>query len=407
MPAPTASRIATLSSIVLAFWVALASPAYPQTLTVLQSFSGINGNIPGTPVLDRAGNIYGSTQEGGPGEYGGYGNVYKLAHVGSGWVLENLYNFTPQGDDGVYPLGGLTFGPDGAVYGTASGGGAGGNGTVFKLQPPVTFCQSVTCPWNLAVLYSFSGSTDANGPYGDVVFDAAGNMYGTSSYGGTDNLGTVWELNKVGGAWTESVLYSFHGSDGSHPMASVVLDHAGNLYGTTNSGGPDNWGEVYELTHSGSGWSLQMLHGFQNQSDGSSPYGGVILDSAGNVYGSAGNNGQNFGGTIFQLSPSGGGWTFNLLYSLSGSMGPEASLTLDAAGNLYGTTFKDGSDNDGSVFELSPSNGGWVYTDLHDFTNGSDGTNPSAAVALGANGNLLGTAYGGVSYQGVVFEIAR
>ena len=173
----------------LALCVALASPAYAQTLTVLQSFSGTNGNLPGPPVLDAAGNIYGNTQQGGPGEFGGYGNVYKLAHAGSGWVLENLYNFTAH-NDGAFPLGGPTLGPDGALYGTASGEGAGGRGTVFKLQPPATFCKSVTCPWNLTVLYSFSGSTDASDPYGDVVFDAAGNIYGTSYYGGTQ---TNWE----------------------------------------------------------------------------------------------------------------------------------------------------------------------------------------------------------------------
>ena len=406
MPAPAASRTSTLPIILLVLCFALAAPAYAQTYTVLQSFGGINGDLPGTPALDKAGNIYGSTLSGGPGEFGGFGNVYKLAHVGSGWVLENLYNFT-AGNDGAYPLGGPTFGADGALYGTASGEGQGGGGTVYKLQPPSTFCRSVTCPWNITVLYSFLGGTDGNSPYGNVVFDAAGNMYGTTSYGGTNNLGTVWELSHVGGAWTESVLYSFHGSDGSRPTSSVILDSAGNLYGITNAGGPNGWGEVYELTHSGSGWTLQVLHSFQNQNDGRSPYGGLVFDSAGNLYGSSASNGQNFGGVIFQLSPSNGGWTFNPLYSLSGRMGPEASLTVDASGNLYGTTYMDGVDNDGSVFELSPSSGGWVYTDLHDFTNGKDGENPSAAVVLGANGNLFGAAYGGTFEEGVVFEIAR
>jgi uncharacterized repeat protein (TIGR03803 family) len=161
------------------------------------------------------------------------------------------------------------------------------------------------------------------------------------------------------------------------------------------------------LSPSGSGWTQQVLYSFLNQSDGRSPYGGVVFDHAGNLYGSAANNGQNFGGTIFQLSPGNGGWTFNLLYSLSGRMGPEASLTVDAAGNLYGTTYADGMHNDGSVFELSPSNGGWVYTGLHDFTGGNDGQGPASSVVLDANGNIFGTAYGGISFGGVVFEIAR
>jgi uncharacterized repeat protein (TIGR03803 family) len=388
--------------VLLTLSLVLAAPLYAQTFTVLESFNGSDGNLPGSPILDRAGNIYGSTQTGGAG---GSGNVYKLAHAGSGYVLDSLYNLNFR-EDGAYPLGALTFGPDGVLYGTASQGDD-GNGSIFKLQPPAIFCRSITCPWNITILYHFGNGlgNDASHPNGNVVFDSAGNMYGTSLNGGTGSYGAAFELTNVGGTWTESRIVSF--TYGIHPTAGVVLDGAGNLYGTTSGGGANGWGTVYKLIPESFGFEVQVLYSFQNQSDGNTPYGGLVIDNAGDLYGSTAKGGQNGGGTIFELSPSNGGWTFNLLYSLSGLMGPEASLTFDAAGNLYGTTSADGTHDDGSVFELSPSNGGWIYTDLHNFTGGSDGSDPVSSVVLDANGNIFGTASkGGPDGAGTVFEIA-
>ena len=258
-------------------------------------------------------------------------------------------------------------------------------------------------------IYGFLGGTDGSGPNGKVVFDAEGNLYGTTYYGGQYGLGTVYEATRSGGTWTETVLYSFDGTHGASPSASVVLDRVGNLYGTTSTGGAHNWGAVFELTPSGSGWTEQVLYSFTNGNDGRSPAGGLVFDSAGNLYGSTQHNGQGFGGTVFELSPSGGGWAFTLLYSLSGRAGPGDHLTLDAAGNLYGTTYQDGIDEQGSVFELSPSGSGWAYTDLHDFTGGNDGAAlPIGAVALDSSGNIFGTtSQGGRSFSGVIFEITR
>jgi len=386
----------------------LATHAAPaQTFTVLKSFGGIDGNLPGTPILDKAGNVYGTTVEGGPGEYGGFGNVYKLSHAGSGWVFNDLYDFTAHGD-GAYPeYGGLTFGSDGTLYGTASAEGEYGFGTIFNLRPPATFCRSVKCPWDLTVLYAFGAGHDGQYPNGKVVFDAVGNMYGTTYGGGDYGYGTVFMATRSGGTWTETVLHSFNKTDGATPTAGVVLDSAGNLYGTTNSGA-NGWGNVFELTPSGSGWIYQIVYTFTNGMDGRSPRGGLVLDGTGDLYGSAQDNGQNLGGTIFELSPSNGGWTFNLLYSLSGNGGPADTLTFDTAGNLYGTNYADGTYEAGSVFELSPSGGGWVYTDLHDFTGGNDGKWPTGSVALDSAGNIFGTtSQGGRSFSGVVFEIAR
>ena len=378
--------------------------AYAQTFTVLHRFNGIDGNLANAPILDRAGNLYGTTVEGGPGEFGGFGNVYKLSHTGSGWVFNTLYDFTAHGD-GAYPdNGGVTIGPDGTLYGTASFEGVGGNGTLFNLRPPVTFCRSIFCD-AITLLHAFGGGNDGNGPNGNLVFDAAGNIYGTTSGGGDYGYGTVFQATRSGGSWTETVLYSFSPANGINPTAGVILDSAGNLYGTTSAGGTHNWGTVFELTRSGSGWREQLLYTFTNGTDGRSPAGGLVFDSAGNLYGSAQHNGQNFGGTVFKLSPSSGGWTFTLLYSLSGLAGPADHLTLDSAGNLYGTTYQDGIYEQGSVFELSPSGGGWVYTDLHDFTSGDDGALPVGAVAVDTNGNIFGTTSQGV--YGVIFEITR
>ena len=389
----------------LTVFLALTAPLYAQTYSVLLNFSGANGNGPGTPILDRSGNLYGSTPSGGPGEFGGYGNAYKLAHAGQGWILDNLYNFTGR-NDGAAPEGALTIGPDQALYGTAAAQGADLHGTVFKLQPPVTFCRAITCAWNITVLYTFRGDMDGSVPNGNVVFDAAGNMYGTTTYGGQYNYGTIWKLTSSGGSWTESVLYSFDGPHGSYPLSGAVLDNAGNLYGTTSTGGADGWGGVWELTNSGSGWSLQNLYSLTNQSDGRSLAGGVVFDSAGNLYASAQHGGQNSGGTVFRLSPASGGWNFSLLYSLSGSAGPASSLTLDTSGNLYGTTYQDGSNQLGNVFQLSPSNGSWIYADLHDFSD-SDGEHPLGSVVLDANGNIFGTtSQGGSGLDGVIFKIA-
>ena len=381
IPQPQPSVYAAILLVVLTMLATNAASA--QTFTVLQSFNGLDGNLPGTPILDKAGNLYGTTVEGGPGEYGGFGNVYKLSHTGSGWVLNDLYDFTAFGD-GAYPeYGGLTLGGDGTLYGTAAAEGDYGYGTIFNLRPQATFCRAVRCPWDITVLYAFGAGPDGNYPNGKIVFDAAGNMYGTTYAGGDYGYGTVFMATRSGGTWAETVLHSFNGKDeGAYPMATVARDAAGNLYGTTNSAGAPAWGTVFELTPSGSGWTFQVIHSFTNGMDGRSPVGGLVLDSAGNLYGSAQHNGQNFGGTIFELSPSGSGWTFNLLYSLTGQGGPADTLTFDSAGNLYGTTYQDGAYGAGSVFELSPSGGGWTYTDLHDFTGGNDGKWPTGSVAL-------------------------
>jgi len=381
-----------------------------QTLTVLHNFTGGgDGAEPQAGVtMDRAGNLYGTASSGGAG----LGTVFRLARAGSGWVLTPLYSFA-GGSDGAFPQAGVIIGSNGTLYGSTTFGGAGASGTVFNVRPTATACKSALCPWMETVLYSFQGGSDGAHPrYGDLVFDPAGNIYGTTYDGGDDDGGTVFELLPSGGGWTEEVLHRFPSSmDGKGPMSGLVLDATGNLYGTTFKGGQYEAGTVFSLHPSGSSWTENTLYSFKDQADGSSPIGGLIFDQSGNLYGSSA-DGMSNGGVIFEMTPQlSGSWTFNVLFGFVypgdyDCPGPWSSLTADAVGNLYGTAIFDGSYQNGSVFKLTPSNGGWTYTDLHDFTGQSDGGMPVGGVVLDAQGNLYGTTSAGGSLNlGVVFEI--
>ena len=385
--------------------------AQAQTYQVIYNFTGgQDGAYPEAGLTERGGNLYGTAYQGGSFNRG---TVFKLARNGSGWIFSPLYSFTGRAD-GSAPIARVVFGRDGTIYGTTEFGGRNcgvGCGTVFRLRPPATICRTVLCPWTETVLYQFSGFSDgANPGYGDLTFDQAGNIYGTTFFGGVNAQGVVYELAPSGGGWTESAIHTFSGSsDGENPYSSVVFDQAGNLYGTTFSGGAHGYGTVFQLTRSGSGWAENTLYAFQNSTDGGSPFGGVVFDNAGNLYAATSSGGSGSGGTVYELMPSGGSWTFGVVYSFTGSAylpGPYASLTMDAAGNLYGTTTKDGAHGAGSVFKLRPSGGGWTETDLYDFTGGSQGAVPYGSVFIDANGNLYGTAsQGGTHGYGVIWEI--
>jgi uncharacterized repeat protein (TIGR03803 family) len=276
---------------------------------------------------------------------------------------------------------------------------------VFNLKPPPRPAPTPFGSWNEIVLHDFNGP-DGSTPFSDPVFDPAGNLYLPTLFGGAHGQGAVVELTPASGGWTETVLYSFTGgSDGGWPGRSLVFDNAGNIYGTASNGGVGN-GVVFELSPSGSGWTEKVLHTFQGGNEGATPIAGLFLDAAGNLYGGTAYEGAGGGGTVFQLSPSGGGWTLTTLYSFTGNLGPLAPLTMDATGTLYGTSNHDGAYNFGTVFKLTPSNGGWTYTSLHDFTGGSDGGYPFSDVLFDGHGNMFGTAeVGGNQNVGVVWEI--
>jgi uncharacterized repeat protein (TIGR03803 family) len=309
-----------------------------------------------------------------------------------------LYSFDRSGKGGYMPLASLIFDGQGNLYGTAYLGGAHGDGTVFELVP------KTGGEWTERVLHSFnSNGKDGWAPRSKLVFDASGNLYGTTQGGGAYGEGMAFELTpKAGGGWAEKVLHSFNGKDGYAPFAGLFLDGQGNLYGTTYSGGAYGWGTVFELTpRAGGGWVETVLHSF-NGKDESYPQAGVVLDSAGNVYGAASD-------IVFELSPTvNGGWTEKVLHTFHSKYGtfPLATPIFDAAGDLLSTTYGGGFYGDGMAFELTPqADGDWTEKMLHSF-NGKDGNDCYAGLIFDAVGNLFGaTAQGGAYDDGTVFEL--
>jgi len=406
--------VALVTALVL-LTLAAAPVVEAQTLTVIHGFHGSpDGSAPWAGLVrDGAGNVYGTTTMGGES---GYGMVFKLSKMGSGWTLDPLYSFPQpdQGQDGAEPNAPVVIGPDGSLYGTTTMGG-GNRGIVFKLTPPPTVCRTTICPWNETVLYRFTGGEDGGNPYSPVILDAAGNIYGTTQSGGTANLGVVFKLTPTGSGWTESVLYSFTGMpDGSQPESGLVLDAAGNLYGTTADGGAGGSGMVFQLVPSGSGWTENVLYSF-GPMDGYAPFGSLIFDRSGNLFGTTAYS-YSGDGTVFELSPAGGGqWNFtNIQFLTSGAPGvPGAvgTLLMDNSGNLFGTTFEGGLPGCGlgfgcgTIFELSPGAGGWTYNLLYQYTGESDGGFPVDGLTRDSRGNIYGAGWGGNSGNGVVFEL--
>lgn len=311
-----------------------------------------------------------------------------------------VYSFLESG--GGNPQGNLVADSAGNLYGTASQGSSVG-GIVYELLRPV----SPSTQWTLNVLYTFSGS-DGSSPIGGVIFDNSGNLYGTTSLGGTSNLGVVFELSPPGtggGQWTETVLHSFQGgaTDGKYPGWGVVFDSSGNLYGVAPQGGLYcsglGCGVVFELTPTtGGAWKETVIHVFDGGGAGAGPVGTPILDGKGNLYGSAG-GGDN--GVVYRLAPpatEGGAWNYKVLYKFAGGTtdgtGPYGSLTLRGDGNLYGITATGGENNLGTVFEVMPPSvpgSKWTDTILHSFGASGDGGYPGYNLIFDKAGNLYGT----------------
>ena len=312
-----------------------------------------------------------------------------------------IYSFT-GGSDGGYPYGGVISDANGNLYGTTFGGGAYDGGTVFELTP------NSGGTWNETVLFSFSyNGTGGASPSSGLVFDSKGNLYGLTLFS-TPGAGAIFELSPgANGVWTEKILYTFTGgSDGSAPFsASLVLDRSGNLYGITPNGGTYGLGTVFELVAGSNGaWTKKVMHNFSGGNDGANPYGETLtLDAAGNVYGTALGGGLYDYGVVFELvRGSNGNWTERVLHAFTGTSDGSATLggvVFDAAGNLYGNSSY-------SVFQLTPgSNGTWTEKTLHTFTGGRDGANPASAVTFDKNGKIYATTSAGGVHRGTVYQL--
>ncbi|MGC2111681.1 MAG: choice-of-anchor tandem repeat GloVer-containing protein [Candidatus Korobacteraceae bacterium] len=409
-------RAALLPALLCALIAIASNSAQAQTLSVIHDFTGrADGNGPEAGLtIDGHDNLYGTTASGG--STCSCGTAFKLTQRGSGWTLAPLYMF--QGDartDGNAPQSKVIIGPNGTLYGTTAAGGEGtcnfgeGCGTVYNLRPPASAPASALTPWTETVLYRFAGGADGESPGpATLVFDSTGNLYGTTELGGSAGLGTVYKLTPGNGGWTKTELHSFTGAqDGSHPMSGVIFDNAGNLYGTTSDGGANGLGTVYQLTPAGSGWTETTLHAFSGSSDGQFPWGAVLSDGAGNFYGTTTSGGDGNAGTAYKLTFSNGSWSFAVIHSFtrSDAASPVDSLIMDSSGSLYGTALNGGLNNIGAVFKLMPSDGSWSFRSLHNFSD-SDGNFPFGSLVFDQSGNLYGTTEGGgTNENGVVFNI--
>ena len=369
--------LASATALLCALTMITTQSTQAQTLSILYAFTAGGANQ--YPVygvtFDQAGNLYGTTAVVGSS----CGGVYELKRRDPSWILQPLYSFQ-GGSEGYAPEGGVVFGPDGALYGaTADGGGICGGiyyfcGIVYGLQPSPHACGNALCPWNWTPEYVFGNDLNYGGyqPRSGVIFDSAGNIYGTTYDGGLYNNGTAFQLYRAQNEWRENTIDNFP-SDVGYATSGLTFDAAGNLYGTSADA---YYSRVYELVHSGQGWNEQTIYAFQGGNDGSNPEASLIFDAAGNGYGTtAGNPRDGEPGTVYQLSPqSDGTWQETVLYVFPSNIsGPISNLAMDAAGNLYGTTPGNNSDKWGMVFELSQANGSWTFTQLYHFTNGDDG----------------------------------
>jgi uncharacterized repeat protein (TIGR03803 family) len=429
----------TIARVLLA--LAICAVAAPLSHAVVSAkeyhFRGTpDGSEPdGTLLSDGAGNFYGTTSSGGLTSCGFSapfcGTVFKVS-VGSNGTLTETVIYKFQGiNDGASPAGALMFDHAGNLYGTTITGGnpavcnGEGCGTVYKLSP------NTNGTWTETVLARFLGSTDVAQPALGVVMDSAGNLYGASQGGCIEECnGTIFKLApSSNGTWTESILYTFQGGEDGGSPAAIVLDGAGNIFGTTLSGGATlncSCGTVFELSppHSGTTWEKTVLYSFNDGLGGGSPSSGVIFDSAGNLYGTTYDGGsfacpQSGCGVVYRLEPESGGWKFGVVYTFNGVNGsrgaqPSGGLTMDSAGNLYGTTSGGGNltcnngNGCGTVFELARQTGNnFTFSKVFQFS-GTSGSFPNTGVIVDASGNLYGSTFTGGNAKcncGVIFDI--
>jgi uncharacterized repeat protein (TIGR03803 family) len=394
----------------LALLSMLASSAWASTEKVLWNFSGGNdGSDPWSNyfIADAKGNLYGATGSGGTYSSG---VVFMLTPAGKETVL---YEFKGQASgDGASPHGRLAFDANGNIYGTTQGGGTNGTGTVYELT------AKKGGGWTEKVLYAFSatGAPDGANPSAGMVIAKDGTMYSTAANGGSSGAGTIFSLKKTSKGWKQTVLHSMnYSSDGGYLYDGLMMDAVGNLYGVAPAGGPGGQGVVYRLSHTKQGWKDTVLYSFTGQNgDGSGLYWiDLISDSAGNIYGATSFGGTNGSGTVWELvySKTKKTYTEKILYEFGASGGGDANnpyggLVMDSKGNLYGTGLNGGSSSFGAVYKLTKQGKTWKETILHSFAGGSDGIQPTGNPFLDSKDRLNGMAEtGGTSNLGVAYRI--
>jgi uncharacterized repeat protein (TIGR03803 family) len=425
------SAIAMVLAILAVILLLSITPAMAQTETVLFSFGAPpapsrGGTWPsGGLVFDSKGNLYGSTVYGGHSDNceGGDGQTscgvaFQLTpKAGGSWAEKVLHTFSNNGTDGTYP-GGMIFDAVGNLYGTTGAGGPYGDGIPFFGGIAFELSPAAGGTWTEKILYDFGGGDVGYSPGSPLIFDAAGNLYGSTFSGGSSvgvhglGCGSVFELTPgAGGTWTASSLHTFMDEDDGCGPGSLIRNAEGDLFGAADYG-KFGYGVVFELTPgSGGVWTDVFLKSFGN--DGPDNPNNLVFGSDGSVYAAACNGQGSHGlykyGSVVEFTPSTGGtWTYSVLYTFTGTSDGTCpgGLVFDASGNLYGVTAGGGTDNYGTVFELTPGvDGIWTKTILHSFAGGSDGSYPDG-LTLATSGDLYGTtSSGGVYNGGTVFKI--
>ena len=385
-------RLTFLSAFVFSITLVGPSTGEAANLTTLASFNGTNGSGPvniGSLIADADGNLYGTTKFGGNLSLNngqGYGTVFEVA-AGTN-TITTLATF--DGTNGSLPYAGLVADGDGNLYGTTIQGGTSDIGTVFKVAVGTH---------ELTTLYSFTGGMDGSLPIANLITDGVGNLYGTTTQGGTNNNGTVFKVTVATRELT--TLHSFTGGmDGSSPNAGLIADGAGNLYGTTFQGGENNIGTVFEIAVGTN--QLTTLVDF-NGENGAYPASSLTLDSVGNLYGTTANGGVNNDGTVFKIAVGTHQFITLAMFGEPNGREPVGGLTADASGNIYGTTYQGGSSDVGTAFEIV--SGTEVVKTLVTF-DGTNGSTPyGGVVALG--GKFYGTTFGGGEFgNGTLFALS-
>ena len=387
---------------------ALALTAWASTEKVLWNFKGgSDGSEPWSNyfISDAKGNLYAATAAGGTYSAG---TVFMLSPAGKETVL---YEFKGSNGDGSAPHGRLAFDADGEIYGTTQGGGTNGTGTVYRLSP------KSGGGWTEKVIYNFSATgADGTAPSAGMTIAADGTMYSTTPDGGAFGAGTVFSLKKTSKGWKQTVIQNLNGSsNGGFPYEGLMMDTAGNLYGAAPTGGTSGQGVIYRLSLTKKGWVDTVLHSFTGQNgDGAGLYWiDLISDKSGNIYGATSFGGTNGTGTVWELVYSETKKTYSesILYEFGASgsgdgNNPYGGLAMDSKGNLYGTTLYGGPSNIGTFYKLTKQGKTWKETILHSFVGANDGNEPTGNPYIDATGRLYGmTQTGGKSNLGIVYRI--